>query len=80
MKKLSRILSCLTVLALWVTTQVGLPVKASVIPTKQVSSVQANQSFCLYNGNAVNQNSTRLADHESHSSHVSHSSHYSSRY
>jgi len=83
MKKIKRILSCLTVLALWATTQVGLPVKANTIPTKQVNSSQSSKSFCLYNGNVASQSTVKVADHESHASHASHeshASHYSSRY
>jgi len=84
MNKLMRIWSCLTVIAVWLSVQAGLPVKANVIPKVQTSINQSQKKFLLFNANETgNQLETKIAahySHRSHGSHRSHYSHYSSRY
>lgn len=84
MNKLMRICSCLTFVAVWLSVQVGLPVKANIVPKIKSTVNQSEKSFLLFNANETGvQSENKMAghySHRSHSSHRSHYSHYSSRY
>lgn len=83
MNKIKRILSYLSVIAVCIASNIGLPVKASPVNNTKASINKTDDMLYLYDGkilktdSASSNDNIKIADHYSHESHRSHySSHY----
>lgn len=83
MNKFKMILSYLSVIAVCLAANMGLPVKATPFHNTKPTVNKTNNLLYLYQGRILKSDSAtassdkiRIADHESHASHVSHQSSY----